>query len=141
MLTAHLARPARPSAVQPAAVIVHGFPSEPGGGINSTLTMPALADLIAAETGFAALTFACRGVAGSSGDFSLDGWRRDLAGAIDFLVSQVRCAGVWLIGFGTGGALAVVVASRDRRVRGVAAVAARCRRRAGSRRVNRREVG
>ena len=124
LLTAHLARPARPSAIQPAAVIVHGFPSEPGGGINSTLTMPALADLIAAETGFAALTFACRGVAGSSGDFSLDGWRRDLAGAIDFLVSQVRCAGVWLIGFGTGGALAVVVASRDERVRGVAAVAA-----------------
>ena len=124
VLTAHLARPARKdSAVQPAAVIVHGFPTEPGGGINSTLTMPALADLIAAETGFAALTYASRGVAGSSGDFSLGGWRSDLAGAVDYLAAEVSCDGIWLIGFGTGGALAVVVASRDERVRGVAAVA------------------
>ena len=124
VLTAHLARPARKdSAVQAGAVIVHGFPTEPGGGINSTLTMPALADLIAAETGFAALTYASRGVAGSSGDFSLDGWRSDLAGAVDYLASEVSCDGIWIIGFGTGGALAVVVASRDERVRGVAAVA------------------
>ena len=124
VLTAHLARPARKdSAVQAAVVIVHGFPTEPGGGINSTLTMPALADLIAAETGFAALTYASRGVAGSSGDFSLGGWRSDLAGAVDYLASEVSCDGIWLIGFGTGGALAVVVASRDERVRGVAAVA------------------
>lgn len=122
-LTAHLARPARAPSVQPAVVIVHGFPTEAGGGINSTMTMPALADLIAAETGFAALTYASRGVAGSAGDFSLDGWRRDLAGAIDFLTAEVNCDGVWLIGFGTGGALAVV-AGRDPRVRGVAAVAA-----------------
>ena len=124
VLTAHLALPARAPSVQPAAVVVHGFPTEAGGGINSTRTMPALADFIAAETGFAALTYASRGVAGSSGDFSLDGWRRDLAGAVDYLDSQVNCNGIWLIGFGTGGALAVVVASRDERVQGVAAVAA-----------------
>ena len=123
-LTAHLALPARAPSVQPAVVIVHGFPTEAGGGINSTMTMPALADLIAAETGYVALAYASRGVAASGGDFSLDGWRRDLVGAIDFLVSEVRSDGVWLIGFGTGGALAVVVASRDERVRGVAAVAA-----------------
>ena len=124
VLTAHLARPARAPSVQPAAVIVHGFPTEAGGGINSTRTMPALADLVAAETTFAVLTYASRGVASSEGDFSLDGWRRDLSGAIDFLASEVNTDGVWLIGFGTGGALAVVVASRDERVRGVAAVAA-----------------
>ena len=123
-LTAHLARPARALSVQPAVVIVHGFPTEAGGGINSTMTMPALADLIAVETGFTALTYASRGVAGSAGDFSLDGWRRDLVGAVDFLTSEVNCDGIWLIGFGTGGGLAVVVASRDERVRGVAAVAA-----------------
>ena len=105
-------------------MIVHGFPTEAGGGINSTATMPGLADLIAAETGFAALAYASRGVAGSEGDFSLLGWRRDLEGAVRFLVSQTDCDGVWLVGFGTGGALAVVVASTDDRVRGVAAVAA-----------------
>ena len=124
VLVAHLARPADSPATQPAVVIVHGFPSEPGGGSNSTLTLPALADSIAAETGFAALAFACRGVAGSGGDFSLDGWRRDVAAAVDYLASEVQCAGIWLIGFGTGGALALVVAGRDERVRGVAAVAA-----------------
>ena len=124
-LTAHLALPARPqSAHQAGVVIVHGFPSEAGGGINSTNTLPAFADLIAAETGFAALAYASRGVAGSEGNFSLDGWRRDLDGAVEYLASSVRCDGIWLIGFGTGGALAVVVASRDERVRGVAAVAA-----------------
>ena len=124
-LTAHLARPARSdSALQPAVVVVHGFPSEAGGGINSTNTLPAFADLIAAETGFTALAYASRGVAGSQGDFSLDGWRRDLQGAIDYLASSVDCDGIWLIGFGTGGALAVVAASEDERVRGVAAVAA-----------------
>ncbi len=123
-LAAHLARPGRNASPQPAVVIVHGFPAEPGGGINSTVTMPALADVVAAEAGFAAVTFACRGVNGSGGDFSLDGWRRDLAGAVDFLDSEAACDGIWLIGFGTGGALAVVVASRDQRVRGAAAVAA-----------------
>ena len=124
MLAAHLARPASAGSVQPGAVIVHGFPSEAGGGINSTKTMPAFADLIAAETGFAALTYASRGVADSQGDFSLGGWQRDLAAAVDYLESQVVCDGVWLVGFGTGGALAVVAAAGDRRVRGVAAVAA-----------------
>ena len=124
-LAAHLALPARyPSARQPGVVVVHGFPTEAGGGINSPNTLPALAEHFAAETGFAALAYAARGVAGSEGDFSLDGWRRDLAGAVDHLASSVRCDGIWLIGFGTGGALAVVVASQDDRVRGVAAVAA-----------------
>ncbi len=123
-LTAHLARPLQAPALRPAVVIVHGFPSEPGGGINSTMTLPALADQIVQETGFTAMAYASRGVAGSQGDFSLDGWRRDLVGAIDFLETEVDCDGIWLVGFGTGGALAVVVASRDQRVRGVAAMAA-----------------
>ena len=124
-LTAHLARPARPqSSLRLGVVVVHGFPSERGGGINSADTLPALVDLIAAETGFAALAYASRGVGRSEGDFSLDGWRRDLRGAVDYLASSVSCDGIWLIGFGTGGALAVVVASEDERVRGVAAVAA-----------------
>ena len=105
-------------------LIVHGFPTEVGGGINSTSTMPGLADLIAAETGFAALVYASRGVAESQGDFSLLGWRRDLQGAVGYLSSETDCDGIWLVGFGTGGALAVVVAAADERVRGVAAVAA-----------------
>jgi len=123
-LTAHLVHPLQAPARRPAVVIVHGFPSEPGGGINSTGTIPALVEQIVLETGFTALGYASRGVGDSQGDFSLDGWRRDLSGAIDYLESEVDCDGIWLVGFGTGGALAVVVASRDQRVRGVASLAA-----------------
>ncbi len=125
VLPCHLARPARAdAATQPGAVIAHGFPTEAGGGINSTSTMPALADRIAAETGFVALVFASRGTDGAEGSFSLGGWRRDLVGAIDLLTDATDTDGVWIIGFGTGGALAVSVAADDDRVRGVAAVAA-----------------
>ena len=126
-LTAHVARPGRSrgrAAAPPGVVIAHGFPTEAGGGINSTATMPALADRIATETGFAALAYAARGMGGSEGSFSLGGWRRDLAGAVGFMDEAADCDGIWIIGFGTGGALAVVVAGADDRVRGVAAVAA-----------------
>lgn len=124
-LTAHLAHPSRAHAgKQHGVVIAHGFPIETGGGINSAASFPALADHIAAETGCAALAYASRGVDRSDGDFSLVGWRRDLFGAIDHLVAATQCRTVWLVGFGTGGALVLDVAARDERVRGVAAIAA-----------------
>ncbi len=124
-LACHVARPPRlhPTA-QPGVVIAHGFPTEAGGGINSTASFPALADRFATDAGFVALTYASRGVDRSEGDFSLGGWRRDLAGAVDHLVAAAPCRAVWLVGFGTGGALATVVAARHPRVRGAAAVAA-----------------
>ena len=124
-LTCHIARPPRlhPTA-QPGVVIAHGFPTEAGGGINSTATFPALADRFATEAGFVALAYASRGVDRSEGDFSLGGWRRDLAGAVDHLAATTPCRAVWLVGFGTGGSLATVVAAGHDRVRGAAAVAA-----------------
>ena len=124
-LTVHISSPPQPpSGRSYGVVIAHGFPNEPGGGLNSTTNMPALADRVAAETGFAALVFAARGMQPSEGDFSLDGWRCDLAGAVDLLAERTGCNDVWLIGFGTGGALAVIVAQTDERVRGVATAAA-----------------
>ena len=124
-LEAHLARPVQvhPTA-QPGVVIAHGFPAEAGGGINSTQSFPELADRIATESGYAALAFSGRGVAGSGGDFSLGGWLRDLRGAIGHLRAAVPCDGVWLIGFGTGGALAIEAAASDPTIKGVAAFAA-----------------
>jgi putative redox protein len=122
-LAAHLARPAQvhPTA-QPGLVIAHGFPAEAGGGINSTSSFPELADRAATEAGWAALTFSSRGVGDSQGDFSLAGWRRDLAGAVTHLRESVTCDGVWIVGFGTGGALAIDAAARDPQIDGVAAV-------------------
>lgn len=124
-LAAHLARPAQlhPTA-QPGLVIAHGFPAEAGGGINSTRSFPELADRVATESGWAALAFASRGVAESGGDFSLGGWRRDLEGAVAHLRESVPCDGVWIVGFGTGGALAIAAAADDPSIAGVAAIGA-----------------
>lgn len=122
-LAAHLSRPAQlhPTA-QPALVIAHGFPAEAGGGINSTRSFPELADRVATESGWAALAYASRGVAESGGNFSLGGWLRDLAGAIAHLRESVPCDGVWIAGFGTGGALAIAAAAADPAINGVAAI-------------------
>lgn len=125
LLAAHLACPPRlHRSAQPGLVIAHGFPAEAGGGINSTRSFPDLADRVAAEHGWAALAYASRGVADSEGSFSLQGWLRDLQGAIAHLRESVETAGVWLIGFGTGGALAIAAAAADSSIGGVAAVAA-----------------
>ncbi|MEM7142415.1 MAG: alpha/beta fold hydrolase [Actinomycetota bacterium] len=122
-LAAHLSRPAQihPSA-QPGLVIAHGFPAEAGGGINSTKSFPELADRVATDAGWAVLAYSSRGVAESEGDFSLGGWQRDLEGAVAHLRESVPCDGVWIVGFGTGGALAIAAAAADPSIDGVCAV-------------------
>jgi putative redox protein len=104
-------------------VLCHGFPSGVGGAKTSARTFPELADRIANEMGWVALTFNFRGCGESEGSFSLKGWLADLRAAI----AEVRANGastVWLAGFGTGGALAVCAGARDPSVGGVAAMAA-----------------
>ena len=124
-LACHLARPVelQPHA-QPGLVIAHGFPAEAGGGINSTATFPELADRVATDHGWAALAYSSRGVAESEGDFSLHGWLRDLNAAVAHLVESVAVDAVYVVGFGTGGALAIEAAAANRDIAGVAAVAA-----------------
>ena len=109
----------------PGVVVVPGFPTDPGGGgANSYNTFPGLADRIAEEARMHALTFAFRGLAGSEGHFSLFGWRRDLRVAIDTLRATEGVNGIYILGFGTGGALAVDAAAADGDVEGVISVAA-----------------
>lgn len=124
-LACHLAQPVEihPRA-QPGVVIAHGFPAEAGGGANSTATFPELADRAATDHGWAALAFSSRGVGESEGDFSLNGWLRDLNGAVAHLRSEVDVDAVFVIGFGTGGALAIEAAASNPSIHGVAAVAA-----------------
>ena len=124
-LAAHLAQPVEgTSRGRPGIVIAHGFPAEAGGGINSVASFPQLADRIATEHGWAALAYASRGVGDSEGDFSLAGWLRDLNGAVRHLRESVEVDAVYLMGFGTGGALAIEAGAANPQVRGVAAVAA-----------------
>lgn len=126
VLAHHLARPARtPSSGIPGLVLTHGFPSGSGGGKKaSARSYPELADRIATEMGWAVLAFNFRGCGESEGNFSLQGWLRDLRHAADFLRGQEGIRAVWMAGFGTGGALCVCAAADDPGIEGVAALAA-----------------
>jgi alpha/beta superfamily hydrolase len=124
-LAAHLARPrTAPGVAMPGVVIAHGFPSGPGGGSDPAATHPELADRIANEMGWAALAFSARGCPPSGGDFSLSGWLDDLVAAARYVRDLPEVWGVWLVGFGTGGALAVAAAATHRWIAGVAALGA-----------------
>jgi len=78
-----------------------------------------LADRLAAESGWRVLAGCLRGVGGSAGDFCLSGWLEDVSVLADTAVSLAAGGGVWAVGFGTGGAVALSLAAADERVRGV----------------------
>jgi len=122
-LAAHLAK-APGVAIAPAVAICHGFPTGPRGAAASAGTYPELADRIARECGWHALAFNCRGTGGSDGDFSVAGWMADLRAAVTYLDELPETAGVWLIGVGEGGTLAICATAADARVRGCATLAA-----------------
>ena len=120
-LAAHLARPPVSAANQGAArnglVLCHGFPPGP---TDAPEAYPQLADRLAADCGWVVLAFSFRGTGETPGDFSLSGWMDDLRAAVAWLGSRPDVAGVWLAGFTTGGALAIVAAGEDPSIRGVA---------------------
>jgi putative redox protein len=93
------------------------------GGRTAGRSYHELTDRIAREMGWTALVFNYRGCGRSTGQFSLGNWLADTAAAIDELASHEEVSGIWVCGFGTGGALAICAAAADARVRGVAAVA------------------
>ena len=124
-LAAHLARPPATESGEevPGVIIVHGFPSGPDGGANSVATFPELAFRIATEMGWVAMVPYLRGMPGSEGYFSLDGWRDDVAAAAADLRHQAGVGRVWVVGFGSGGALSICAASVDDGISGAGALA------------------
>jgi pimeloyl-ACP methyl ester carboxylesterase len=118
-LGAHFSRPVGLTRV-PGLIVLPGFPRGPGGAATVGNTYAGLADRIAREAGWGALTFTMRGTGTSEGDFSIEGWLADVRAAIDALGSRTDITGVWLAGFRLGGTLAVVAAAHDERVRGLA---------------------
>ncbi|MDP9075050.1 MAG: lysophospholipase [Actinomycetota bacterium] len=126
-LSGYLARPsasAAKGAGRYGIVVCHGFPSEPNSAAVASQTYRQLADRLADDAGWVALTFNFRGTGESQGDFSLGGWLADLKAAIDHLLTAVEVEAAWLCGFAAGGALSICAAGEDERVRGVATFAA-----------------
>jgi pimeloyl-ACP methyl ester carboxylesterase len=125
LLAAHLARPPVRADVThtPAVVLSHGYPSDVQAA-QAAAALPELADRIAAEMGWLALAVSFRGCGGSEGSFSLGGWLEDLHAAVAHLQATEAVSGVWLAGFGTGGALAICAAAANPDVQGVAALGA-----------------
>ena len=64
-----------------------------------------------------------RGCGQSEGNFSIDGWLRDVCAGIDALSALDEVSSVSVIGFGTGGALAICAGALRPEVRSVAACA------------------
>lgn len=131
VLACHIAVPTptmsgRLGAAQPPGLIIcHGFPVGPIDARRSAGTFPELVDRVASEMGWVAMTFTFRGCGTSEGNFSLAGWADDLRSAIDHMIATHSPSGIWLVGTSTGGSLATCIAADDRRVRGVALLAAR----------------
>ena len=122
-LDAHLAEPRRSGPV-PGVVLCHGFPTDARGAATSAATFPQLADRIARECSWAALSFTFRGAGGSEGDFSGDGWKRDVSGAVAALDARDDVHGVWVIGVREGGTVALCAAATDERIKGIAILSA-----------------
>jgi uncharacterized protein len=116
---------ARPAGAQrvPAVLVVPGFPRGSGGAAAATNVYESLVGRLPDEVGWAAMTLWFRGTGPSAGNFSIDGWRADLAAAVDHLLARQDVSGVWLVGFRLGGTLAIVHAAADPRVRGLATLA------------------
>jgi len=107
----------------PAVIICHGFPTPYLKADVIGLAFESLAERIAHELNWVALSFTYRGCGLSEGDFSIAGWLQDIQAAVDLLMARGDITGVWLMGFGTGGALSICAAAADDRVQGVASVA------------------
>jgi len=105
-------------------VISHGFPNGVLGAAGAANSFPELGDRIANELGWLVLVPALRGTGESEGHFSLGGWLEDVIAAIAHLRATERPGGIWLVGFGTGGALSLAAAARDPAIKGVAALGA-----------------
>ena len=128
-LSGYLARPLRSDgevlrAARPAVVICHGLPAAPGGAATAGRSYYVLADRIAAEMGWSALVLNYRGCGLSEGDFSLLGWVEDVRAAVRHLADRTRATGVWVAGFGTGGAVGLRAAADSGEVRGAVSVGA-----------------
>ena len=104
-----------------AVIVCHGFDKR---GFHGVGLFKDMAEAACRRGGFVSLVFDFRGCGKSMGEFGY-GWdeQRDLAAAVEFLLGRAEVrqgGGVFVVGHSLGGAVALYVAERDKRVRGVA---------------------
>jgi putative redox protein len=99
-------------------LVCHELPRGRGGAAEVGRTLPALADRLAQESGWAVVCPTLRGCGGSAGDFSATGWLEDLGYMLDHEAGAP--GGTCVAGFGLGGALCLRLAARHVGVAGVA---------------------
>lgn len=104
----------------PALLLCHELPRDPDGTTNAGRGYPALADRLSEECGCRVVAGMLRGTSGSEGEFTARGWLEDVAAISS---EEAGPGGLWLVGFGFGGAVALRAAAGDPRVRGVASIA------------------
>jgi pimeloyl-ACP methyl ester carboxylesterase len=109
-----------PSAA-PLLLLCPELPALEGAQGDVTLPYETVAQRVAEESGWRVVAAMFRGVGGSVGSFSAAGWLED-AGAVVEAELHGR-AGLRAAGFGIGGAVALALAAREDRVRGVACFA------------------
>lgn len=112
-----------PEGGSPGFVLCHGFPTLAIGAERAGTSYHSLADRIAEQKGAACLAMNYRGCGQSEGNFSIKGWLADVEAAVQALLALDDVSSVSLIGFGTGGALAVCAGAAHPEVRSVAAFA------------------
>jgi pimeloyl-ACP methyl ester carboxylesterase len=103
-------------------ILVHGLPRALGMGRQAAGLLPELAEHLANESGWIVATGTFSGVGGSTGTFSATQWSADLREILDRVDENDRR--ISLAGFGFGGSLALAIAAKDERVKGVATFAA-----------------
>ena len=119
-LEGHLAEPSGGQEGRPGLVLCHGFPS---GQVSARVVggdLAELADRAAREMGWVALSFRFRGCGRSTGDFSLASWVDDARAAMAHLRRDGRPDSMWVVGFGTGGAVGLAAAVAEEDVAGAA---------------------
>lgn len=120
-LEGHLTRSSTADRRKSVAVLfLHGFPSADVWADKIGADMGELCTRINTEETWNALTVRFRGCGESTGEFSLARWVDDASAAIRFLKNEVKPNGLWVCGFGTGGAVGLVAAADDPDVTGVA---------------------
>lgn len=106
----------------PVVCVCHGIPTKPpepdDGGY------PELAESVCRH-GLAVFIFNFRGTGASGGNLDILGWTRDLKAVLDYLraLPEVDRSYLALLGFSGGAAVAVYLASQEKRVSAVAACA------------------